>query len=115
MFQSVYLPLITNHIFDITTGVGASSGIYGSVTNQKSKKLNIYNQMAQVLMGYDHLGAVQRLMGRRILAGGNKLENVLLISSLLTMTKSKKALSLKLGATAYYLNVKLLEITDASI
>ena len=62
MFQSVYdypyLSSSANHIFDIAIGVGAKSGIYASMANQKSKKKNVYNQMAQILMGYDHTGSI---------------------------------------------------------
>jgi hypothetical protein len=54
MFQSAYdypyLSSSANHIFDITYGI--SSDASGSGIQQNSKKLNIYNQMAQVLMGY---------------------------------------------------------------
>ena len=54
MFQSTYdypfLSSSANHIFDVTYGI--SSNASGSGITQNSKKLNIYNQMAQVLMGY---------------------------------------------------------------
>lgn len=55
MFESIYdypyLSSSANHIFDIT--YGHSSNVSSSVNTQNAKKLNIYNQMAQVLMGYD--------------------------------------------------------------
>jgi|TARA_R110000824_G_scaffold24280_14_gene85749 hypothetical protein len=55
MFESVYdypyLSSSANHIFDIT--YGCSSAVSSSGNTQNAKKLNIYNQMAQVLMGYD--------------------------------------------------------------
>jgi hypothetical protein len=54
MFQSTYdypfLSSSANHIFDVTFGI--SSNASGSGIIQNSKKLNMYNQMAQVLMGY---------------------------------------------------------------
>tara|TARA_R100001015_G_C4634880_1_gene202477 strand:+ start:1888 stop:2922 length:1035 start_codon:yes stop_codon:yes gene_type:complete len=60
MFQSVYdypyLSSSANHIFDIT--VGYSSEVSGAYT-QNAKKMNIYNQMAQVLAGYDETGAIR--------------------------------------------------------
>ena len=31
-----------------------------SATTQNAKKINIYNQMAQTLMGYDHTGSVKK-------------------------------------------------------
>tara|TARA_R110000824_G_scaffold285090_2_gene473285 strand:+ start:54071 stop:55243 length:1173 start_codon:yes stop_codon:yes gene_type:complete len=54
MFQSVYdypfLSSSSNHIFDVTFGI--SSNASSSVNTQNAKKMNVYNQMAQVLMGY---------------------------------------------------------------
>ena len=62
MFQSVYdypyLSSSANHVFDITVGVGAKSAHYNTSNNQSAKKKNIYNQMAQVLMGYDYTGSI---------------------------------------------------------
>jgi len=55
MFESVYdypfLSSSANHIFDIT--YGCSTSVSSSGNTQNAKKLNIYNQMAQILMGYD--------------------------------------------------------------
>ena len=54
MFQSVhdypYLSSSANHIFDISFGTADISPL--AVTSQIAKKDNVYNQMAQVLMGY---------------------------------------------------------------
>lgn len=56
-FQSVYdypfLSSSANHIFDLTIGYSSQSVLSGS-TNvlQESKKINMYNQFAQVLLGY---------------------------------------------------------------
>tara|TARA_Y100000296_G_scaffold18931_1_gene22588 strand:- start:2404 stop:3465 length:1062 start_codon:yes stop_codon:yes gene_type:complete len=58
MFQSVYdypyLSSSANHIFDITMGYDESSALSGTTSGhlQNSKKINIYNQFAQVLLGY---------------------------------------------------------------
>jgi len=61
MFESVYdypyLSSSANHIFDLT--VGLSSNASSSANTQNAKKLNIYNQMAQVLMGYDVSGNIR--------------------------------------------------------
>ncbi len=58
MFQSVYdypyLSSSANHIFDLTVGYNKS----GSYT-QNAKKMNIYSQMAQVLVGYDENGNIR--------------------------------------------------------
>ena len=55
-FQSVYdypfLSSSANHIFDITLGYDESSPFSGSTSLQNSKKINMYNQFAQVLLGY---------------------------------------------------------------
>ena len=67
MFQSVYdypyLSSSANHVFDITTGFSNDSALSASspVTEaQQNKKINIYNQMAQVLVGYDKTGSIQQ-------------------------------------------------------
>jgi len=56
MFQSVFdypfLSSSANHIFDITLGYDESSSLSGSTSIQNSKKINMYNQFAQVLLGY---------------------------------------------------------------
>ena len=109
-FQSVYdypyLSSSANHIFDITVGVSAESSLYSGVTEQKSKKLNIYNQMAQVLVGYDHTGSIQRFdEDGDILAGGTKLDNVFFMnySRLLSKDEIKKGtFELELGVNSDY-------------
>ena len=80
MFQSVFdypfLSSSANHIFDITSGFAASSALSASTPGtQQAKKINVYNQMAQVLMGYDETGSV-RLFDEDgdIIAGGTKLK-----------------------------------------
>jgi len=57
MFQSVYdypyLSSSANHIFDITVGYDESSVLSGSSSKvMQSKKINMYNQFSQVLLGY---------------------------------------------------------------
>ena len=66
MFQSVYdypyLSSSANHIFDLSCGFHADSSIYSnsksSGSSDYNKKNNLYNQMAQVLAGYDVTGSV---------------------------------------------------------
>lgn len=62
MFQTVYdypyLSSSANPLFDIT--VGRATVTTGSVI-QESKKENIYNQMAQILYGYDLTGAIKQI------------------------------------------------------
>jgi len=87
MFQSVYdypfLSSSANHIFDITVGYSTGSAMSGNNASatatplygenqatayavtpvkrtQQEKKIQIYNQMAQVLMGHDKDGKIRR-------------------------------------------------------
>jgi len=57
MFQSVYdypyLSSSANHIFDITMGYDETSALSSSSSTQNAKKINNYNQMSQVLLGYE--------------------------------------------------------------
>ena len=57
-FQSVYdypyLSSSANHIFDVAIGYDESSALSGGtdVTTQQAKKINMYNEFSQVLLGY---------------------------------------------------------------
>lgn len=104
MFQSVYdypyLSSSANHVFDITVGVGSESGL--TVEEQETKKLNIYNQMAQVLVGYDHTGSIQAFdEDGDILAGGNKINDALFLNFARLLTKDE----IKKGSFALTLGV----------
>jgi len=106
MFQSVYdypyLSSSANHIFDITCGYSSKSSLSKSegaalagntISVQNAKKINIYNQMAQVLVGHDVTGAIQRFdQDGNLVAGGTKLDEVFFInfSRLLTKDELKK-------------------------
>jgi hypothetical protein len=61
MFESVYdypyLSSSANHIFDITYGY---SSVHSGAYAMNAKKMNIYNQMAQILVGYDQTGSIRR-------------------------------------------------------
>jgi hypothetical protein len=64
MFQSVYdypyLSSSANHILDLTVGVITGSkmiGYSGSII-QETQKTNIYNEMAQILAGFDPTGSI---------------------------------------------------------
>jgi len=107
MFQSVYdypyLSSSANHIFDITIGT-AADGL--ATTAQTAKKDNIYNQMAQVLSGYDKDGNIQKFdADGNITAGGKKIDNALILSfsRLLVKDEIKKgSFELELGVTPSY-------------
>jgi len=64
MFESVYdypyLSSSANHIFDIAVGLANGAQGSGSATTQNAKKANIYNQMAQYLVGYDTTGSIKK-------------------------------------------------------
>ena len=110
MFQSVYdypyLSSSANHIFDITFANHADSSLYSSITSQQLKKNNIYNQMAQVLMGYDKDGNIQKFDEDGDLAsGGSKINDAIIIplSRLLVKDEIKKgSFELELGVWALY-------------
>ena len=96
MFVSVYdypyLSSSANHIFDFTTGLSSDSLLYAGAT-QASKKRNIYNQMAQILMGYDATGSIQKFdEDGDLLAGGEKMKEVFVLpfSRLLVKDEIKK-------------------------
>ena len=63
MFQSCYdypyLSSSANHIFDLTQGYPAGSALSQSANLQKTQRINMYTQMAQVLVGYDSTGSVK--------------------------------------------------------
>jgi hypothetical protein len=62
MFQSVYdypyLSSSANQLFDMTVGITSDSPASGASDTYAKKKINIYNQMAQVLVGYDTTGSI---------------------------------------------------------
>jgi len=65
MFQSVYdypyLSSSANHILDLTIGIAADSGVSGSANfAQVNQKNDIYNEMAQILCGYDASGNIHQ-------------------------------------------------------
>ena len=119
MFQSVYdypfLSSSANHIFDISYGTSANSSL--SVSSQATKKDNIYNQMAQVLAGFDKDGNIQRFDEDGDLTGGTKIDNCIFLnfSRLLVKDEIKKgSFELTLGVNNAYATpfTKLININD---
>tara|TARA_R110002020_G_scaffold139703_3_gene310686 strand:- start:5863 stop:6993 length:1131 start_codon:yes stop_codon:yes gene_type:complete len=81
MFQSVYdypfLSSSANHIFDVTVGFHSTSPLSQSSPNdysQQGKKINIYNQMAQILVGHDETGSIRKFDADGDLSGGTKMD-----------------------------------------
>ena len=108
-FQSVYdypyLSSSANHIFDITVGYSARSALSSSNSIENSKKLQIYNQMAQTLVGHDINGNILDFdQDGDILAGGAKIKEAFFFnfSRLLSKDEIKKGtLSLLVGDSIY--------------
>ena len=98
MFESVFdypfLSSSANHIFDITHGYAATSELSAAAApTQQAKKINIYNQMAAVLVGHDANGSIQTFdKDGNIAAGGEKMKEVFFInfSRLLNKDEIKK-------------------------
>jgi len=122
MFQSVYdypyLSSSANHIIDLSMGFSSDSPLSASST-QTSKKINIYNQMAQMLVGYDATGSILKFdEDGDISAGGDKLKEVFFFnfSRLLTKDEIKKgsfSMSFMTGAYATPSSGSLFTITDS--
>ena len=122
MFQSVYdYPYASssaNHIFDITAGfsthTGSQGGMYGtsggslssSAATQAAKKVNIYNQMAQVLVGYDTGSQVRKFdSDGNFSSSAGKIHNAIFLnfSRLLVKDEIKKgSFRLTLGTNEPY-------------
>ncbi len=86
MFQSVYdypyLSSSANHIFDITVGYAPDSALSKSsgVAADQNKKINLYNQMAQLLVGHDVNGAIRKFDQDGDLTAGAKMSEVIFIN-----------------------------------
>lgn len=105
MFQSVYdypyLSSSANHIFDITFGTSDTSAL--AVTNQIAKKDNVYNQMAQVLMGYDQNGVIQKFdEDGDLTTTGDKINDAIFLSYSRLLSKDE----IKKGSYELELGVK---------
>ncbi len=111
MFQSVYdypyLSSSANHIFDLTVGIQGTAYTEAVAHSDATadKKKNVYNQMAQVLMGHDSTGSIMQFdADGDLIAGGTKHENVFMISFARLLGKDeikKGSFTIKLGAEDY--------------
>lgn len=96
MFQSVYdypyLSSSANHIFDLTVGYSANCIHSASTSTQNAKKINIYNQMAQMLVGYDDSGNIREFDQDGDFSGGQAMDAAFFVnfSRLLTKDEIKK-------------------------
>lgn len=96
-FQSVYdYPVLSssaNHIFDLTVGLAPNSSLSGAGVVDLTKKIQTYNQMAQLLVGHDLTGSILPFdEDGNLIGGGVKLKEVVFInfSRLLTKDEIKK-------------------------
>jgi hypothetical protein len=94
IFQSVYdypyLSSSANHIFDLTVGYHTSSAIANSANTLNTKKINIYNQMAQVLVGHDTTGSIQLFdQDGDLTSGGTKLKECIFVNFARLLTKDE--------------------------
>lgn len=89
MWQAVYdypyLSSSANHIFDLTVGFSPNSGLSASSPTdtenpQQVKKINMYNEMSQILVGYDSTGSIREFDRDGDLTGGTKLQEVFFIN-----------------------------------
>ena len=84
MFQSVYdyphASSSANHIFDITFGYSSASQFQNATSSQNTEKMQIYNQMAQVLMGFKPDGSLRAFDEDGNLSGGNKIYDAYFIN-----------------------------------
>jgi hypothetical protein len=109
MFQSVYdyayLSSSANHIFDVTAGIANSSQLSGTTVTQMKKKTNMYNEFAQVLLGYTGSNNAVRVFENDLkLDQKGAMRNVFVISlsRLLVKDEIKKGtFKLKLGTGSW--------------
>ena len=105
IFQSVYdypyLSSSANHIFDLSIGYAGIAGLSASANTQNAKKVNIYNEMAQVLAGFDEDSNIRRFdEDGNLVAGGEKINSAYFINLTRLLTKDeikKGSFSLELG------------------
>tara|TARA_R110000824_G_scaffold80365_4_gene202134 strand:+ start:43117 stop:44250 length:1134 start_codon:yes stop_codon:yes gene_type:complete len=108
-FQSVYdypyLSSSANHIFDITLGYDEGSPLSGSSAVQNSKKINMYNQMSQVLLGYTGSANTVRVFETDLTLdnSGTALNGWFInLSRLITKDQIKKgSFSMQLGTASF--------------
>ena len=89
MFQSVYdypyLSSSANHIFDLTFGFGTGSALSSSAyyrgvaIDQVAQKRQMYNELAQVMSGYDSTGSIRNFDEDGDFSSGDKINEAIFI------------------------------------
>jgi len=92
VFDYPYLSSSANHIFDLTVGYSSDSSLSSSTHEQNAKKINIYTEMAQILVGFDQTGSIREFDQDGDLSVGTKIKEALFInfSRLLMKDEIKK-------------------------
>jgi len=106
IFQSVfdypYLSSSANHILDLTCGYAATSSLSAAASAQNAKKINIYNEMAQLLVGFNESNQLRRFDEDGDLTGGTKINEAYIINFTRLLTKDeikKGSFTLELGVS----------------
>ncbi len=93
MFQSVYdypyLSSSANHLFDLSCGYFTGSGANDAANEQNSKKVNVYGQMAQVLVGHDATGNVMAFDRDGDLSSGDKISEAYFLNTSRLLSKDE--------------------------
>ena len=109
LFQSVYdypfLSSSANHIFDLTVGYSNTSDLSSSSNTQNADKINIYNQMAQLLVGHDRLGNIRDFDEDGNLSSGTKLKECIFVNTARLIQKDeikKGSFEIQLGVSGSF-------------
>jgi hypothetical protein len=92
MYDYPYLSSSANHVVDLTVGYSSQAGsltLSSSTNVQNSKKCNIYNQMAQVLVGHDITGGIRRFDQDGLLESGVKIDNAFFVNFTRLLSKDE--------------------------
>ncbi len=111
LFQSVYdyphLSSSANHIFDITVGYSSKSDLSGAANLQGADKINIYNQMAQLLVGHDATGSIREFDADGNLSAGTKLRECIFVNYARLLQKDeikKGSVNMQLGVSGSFVS-----------
>src|SRR3990167_7904030 len=109
LFQQVYdypyLSSSANHILDITTGYSNRSALSSSTNYLNKQKINMYNQMAKVLVGVDPTGSVMEFDEDGDMTAGTKIREAVFINFARLLTKDgikKGSFTLEIGVGTNY-------------
>jgi len=114
MFQSTfdypYASSSANHLFDTTAGYGTNSTLDGATGEVSgAKKNNIYNEMAQFLVGFDQNGDIERFDKDGDLTGGAKIDEVIVLNIARLLGKDgiqKGTFELEMGVSGGFLKTE---------